>query len=108
MAEIKDKVVTVEALSVLHEDSKKTYMPMFNPAGSGTMTMDRDANMSGSVPNATSTSTIFVAVAKLPISNFKACIENGVRACEQGLNTINFIADTKPDVDIVINYAVFA
>jgi hypothetical protein len=49
MAEIKDKVVTVEALSALHEDSKKTYMPMSNPTGSGTMTMDGDANFSGNV-----------------------------------------------------------
>lgn len=49
MAEIKDKVVTVEALSILHEDSKRTYMPTNNPTGSGTMTMDGSANFSGDV-----------------------------------------------------------
>ena len=49
MAEIKDKVVTVESLAVLHEDNKKTYMPMSNPTGSGTMTMDGNANFSGNI-----------------------------------------------------------
>lgn len=47
MAEVKDKVVTVESLSTLHEHSKNTYMFMDNPSGSGTMTMDGDANFSG-------------------------------------------------------------
>lgn len=49
MAEIKDKVVTVESLSVLHKDNKNTYMPKADPIGSGTMTMDGDANFSGNV-----------------------------------------------------------
>jgi hypothetical protein len=49
MAGIKDKVVTVESLAILHEDSKKTYMPMSNPTGSGTMTMDGNADFSGNV-----------------------------------------------------------
>lgn len=49
MAEIKDKVVTVESLSALHEHNKNTYMPMVNPAGSGTMTMDGNASFSGDV-----------------------------------------------------------
>lgn len=49
MAEIKDKVVTVESLSVLHEHNKETYMPMVDPTGSGTMTMDGNANFSGVV-----------------------------------------------------------
>lgn len=47
MAGIKDKVVTVESLSTLHEHNKNTYMFMDNPSGSGTMTMDGDANFSG-------------------------------------------------------------
>ncbi len=42
MAEIKDKVVTVESLSALHEHDKNTYMPMVNPTGSGTMTFNGD------------------------------------------------------------------
>ena len=49
MAEVKDKVVTVESLAILHEDSKNTYMPKADPTGSGTMTMDGDANFSGNV-----------------------------------------------------------
>lgn len=65
-------------------------------------------NMNSSAPYVTETSTVFVTPAQLPISNFNAYIENGVRACEQSLNTIGFIADTKPDVDIIINYSVFA
>ena len=49
MAEIKDKVVTVESLAVLHEDNKNTYMPKTNPTGSGTMTMDGNADFSGNI-----------------------------------------------------------
>ena len=49
MAEIKDKVVTVESLAVLHENSEKTYMPMSNPTGNGTMTMDGNADFSGNI-----------------------------------------------------------
>lgn len=49
MAEIKDKIVTVESLAALHTDSKNTYITKNNPAGNGTMTMDGDANFSGNV-----------------------------------------------------------
>ena len=49
MAEIKDKVVTVESLSTLHEHNKNTYMPMADPVGSGTMTMNGNASISGDV-----------------------------------------------------------
>lgn len=49
MAEIKDKVISVESLSVLHEHNKNTYMPKINPVGSGTMTINGDANISGDV-----------------------------------------------------------
>lgn len=49
MAEIKDKIVTVESLAALHEDNKNTYMPKTDPTGSGTMTMDGDANFSGNI-----------------------------------------------------------
>lgn len=49
MAEIKDKVVTVESLSTLHEHNTKTYMSMSNPAGNGSMTMNGDALFSGNV-----------------------------------------------------------
>lgn len=49
MAEIKDKVVTVESLSVLHEHNKNTYMPVVDPVGSGTMTMDGNGDFSGNL-----------------------------------------------------------
>lgn len=49
MAEIKDKVVTVESLSTLHEHNTKTYMSMSNPVGSGSMNMDGNALFSGNV-----------------------------------------------------------
>lgn len=49
MAEIKDKVVTVESLSVLHEDNKRSYMTKSNPQASGTMIMEGNADFSGNV-----------------------------------------------------------
>ena len=49
MAEIKDKVVTVESLSALHEHNKSAYMPMVNPTGSGTMTMSGNAEFTDDV-----------------------------------------------------------
>lgn len=49
MAEIKDKVVTVESLATLHEHNKKSYMQMNDPSGTGMMTMEGDASFSGSV-----------------------------------------------------------
>ena len=47
MAEIKDKVVTVESLSALHEHNKSEYMTKVNPTCSGTMTMNGDGKFSG-------------------------------------------------------------
>ena len=47
--EIKDKVATVESLSTLHEHNKNTYMPMADPVGSGTMTINGDGNFSGNI-----------------------------------------------------------
>lgn len=49
MAEVKDKAVTVESLSAMHEHNKDTYMSMVDPAGSGTMTISGDGNFSGSM-----------------------------------------------------------
>ena len=40
MAGIKDKIVTVESLSTLHEHNKETYMTKVNPTGSGTLSID--------------------------------------------------------------------
>lgn len=44
MAEIKDKVVTVESLGALHEHNKEAYMAKDNPAGSGSFSMNRKAD----------------------------------------------------------------
>jgi hypothetical protein len=49
MAEIKDKVVTVESLSTLHEHNKNTYMPMVDPVGNGEMTFNGDASFTGNM-----------------------------------------------------------
>lgn len=49
MAEVKDKVVTVESLATVHEYNKNTYMSMANPSGSGTMTITGDGNFSGNL-----------------------------------------------------------
>ena len=40
MAEVKDKIVTVESLGILHEHNENTYMTKNNPTGSGVLTMD--------------------------------------------------------------------
>lgn len=37
---IKNKLVTVESLSILHEYNENTYMVNTDPVGSGTMTID--------------------------------------------------------------------
>lgn len=47
MAETKDKVVTVESLSALHEHNKETYMTTVDPVGTGTMTMNGTMTISG-------------------------------------------------------------
>lgn len=44
MADIKDKVVTVESLSVLHESNKETYMTKENPTGNGSFSINRKSN----------------------------------------------------------------
>ena len=49
MAEIKDKVVTVESLSLVHEYNENAYMPKADPTGTGTMTMDGDGNFTGNL-----------------------------------------------------------
>ena len=49
MAEIKDKVVTVESLATLHTHNQETYMTKSDPTGVGTMTMTGGANFSSIV-----------------------------------------------------------
>ena len=49
MAEVKDKIVTVESLAAVNTHNKETYMTKDDPTGSGTMTMTGDGNFSGIV-----------------------------------------------------------
>ena len=49
MAEVKDKVVTVESLAAVNTHNQDTYMTKNDPTGSGTMTMTGGANFSGVV-----------------------------------------------------------
>ena len=49
MAEVKDKVVTVESLSTLHEHNKKSYMSATDPVGNGDMTINGNASFAGSI-----------------------------------------------------------
>lgn len=45
MALVKDKVVTVESLSALHEHNQDTFMTKVDPSGSGTMDFDGNINI---------------------------------------------------------------
>jgi hypothetical protein len=49
MAEVKDKLVTVESLSILHEHTTKNYMSSNNPTGSGAMAIDGSGDISGNL-----------------------------------------------------------
>lgn len=49
MAEVKNKVVTVESLAAVHTHGKETYMTKDDPTGTGTMTMTGDGSFSGVV-----------------------------------------------------------
>ena len=49
MAEVKDKVVTVESLAAVHTYGQDTYMTKDDPTGTGTLTMTGDGNFSGVV-----------------------------------------------------------
>lgn len=49
MAEVKDKIVTVESLAAVHTYNQDTYMTQSDPTGVGTMTMTGDGDFSGIV-----------------------------------------------------------
>ena len=49
MAEVKDKVVTVESLAAVHAHNQDTYVTKSDPTGVGTMTMTGNGNFSGIV-----------------------------------------------------------
>lgn len=49
MAEVKNKVVTVESLAAVNTHNQETYMTKNDPTGSGTFTMTGGGNFSGVV-----------------------------------------------------------
>ena len=49
MADVKNKVVTVESLAAVNTHNQETYMTKDDPTGAGTMTMAGDGNFSGIV-----------------------------------------------------------
>lgn len=49
MIEVKDKIITVESLSALHDHNKNSYMSASNPTGNGVMTMNGSASFSGDI-----------------------------------------------------------
>lgn len=49
MAEVKDKIVTVESLATVHTHNQNTYMTKVDPDGSGTLSIDGDGNFSGGI-----------------------------------------------------------
>ena len=49
MAEVKNKVVTVESLAAVNTHNKDTYMTKNDPTGTGTLTMTGDGDFSGVV-----------------------------------------------------------
>jgi hypothetical protein len=50
MAEIKDKVITVESLSALHEHNKETYTPKVDPSVSGNLVVEGSLSMNRQAP----------------------------------------------------------
>ena len=49
MADVKNKVVTVESLAAVNTHNQETYMTKDDPAGTGTMTMTGNGDFSGVV-----------------------------------------------------------
>ena len=53
MAEVKNKIVTVESLAAvktaIDANNQNTYMTKIDPTGSGTMTITGDGNFSGDI-----------------------------------------------------------
>lgn len=45
MAETKDKVITIESLSAVHNYNQNTYLTKSNPTGTGTFTMSGDSSL---------------------------------------------------------------
>jgi hypothetical protein len=52
MAEVKNKVVTVESLAAVNTHNQNTYITKTDPTGTGTFTMTGDGNFSGDITTA--------------------------------------------------------
>ena len=55
MAEVKNKVVTVESLAAVNTHNQETYMTKNDPTGTGTMTITGDGSFSGDITTASLT-----------------------------------------------------
>jgi hypothetical protein len=49
MAEVKNKIVTVESLAAVNTHNNETYMTKVDPIGSGTLSMSGDGAFTGDV-----------------------------------------------------------
>ena len=49
MAEVKNKIVTVESLAAVNTHNKETYITKVDPTGSGTLSMSGDGAFTGDV-----------------------------------------------------------
>lgn len=79
MAEVKDKIVTVESLATVHTHNKNTYMTKVDPTGSGTMSIDGDGSFTGGI-----------TVNSLTIGNAVLTYDSSENALK-----ISFIADSE-------------
>lgn len=73
MAEVKDKVVTVESLSALHEYNKETYMTNTDPVGTGSFSMNRKTDS---------------VVGKCSSTFGTGCVASSATSHAEGTNTI--------------------
>lgn len=55
MAEVKNKVVTVESLAAVNTHNQETYMTKVDPTGSGTLSMSGDGTFTGDISSTTIT-----------------------------------------------------
>ena len=55
MAEVKNKIVTVESLAAVNTHNQETYMTKVDPTGNGTFSMSGDGAFTGDVSSASIT-----------------------------------------------------
>lgn len=92
MAEIKDKVVTVESLSVLHEHNKAYYLPKIDPIVNGNLIIDNlSMNRLGSTSIGDSSATLgygCVASGRCTVAEGYKTVASGSNQHVQGKNNI--------------------